>query len=260
MGEHEEIRLAADAIRDTDSAVALTGAGVSTASGIPDFRGDGGLWETHDPSDFHIARFERAPEEFWRDRLDLREFLHEADPEPNAAHEALAALESVDELDALVTQNIDGLHHAAGSEDVIEIHGSGERVVCRDCGQRAPAEPVRERVRDGDCPPRCECDGLLKPDVVLFGEQLPDHALYRSHALAEKSDVFLVAGSSLAVEPVASLPHTAADTGATAIVVNLEETPLSERAAYDFRMDVTDALPRLVRAVESTASPASNRA
>ena len=256
----EELRFAAHAIHEADSVVALTGAGVSTASGIPDFRGDGGLWETHNPSDFHIARFESSPDEFWRDRLDFRELLHEADPEPNAAHEALATLESVGELDALVTQNIDGLHHAAGSEEVVEIHGSGERVVCRDCGQRVPAEPVRERVRDGDCPPRCECGGLLKPDVVLFGEQLPEHALYRSHALAEKSDVFLVAGSSLAVEPVASLPHTAADTGATAIVVNLEETPLSERAAYDFRMDVTDALPRLVRAVESTASPASNRA
>jgi NAD-dependent deacetylase len=255
-----EFRFAAQAIHEAHSTVAMTGAGVSTASGIPDFRGDDGLWETHDPSDFHLSRFERAPGEFWRDRLDLREDLHEADPEPNAAHAALADLESQGYLDALITQNIDGLHHAAGSEEIIEIHGSGERVVCRDCGRRAPAEPVRERVRDGDCPPRCECDGVLKPDVVLFGEQLPEHALLRSHALAEKSDIFLVAGSSLTVEPAASLPHTAADNGATTIVVNLDRTPLAERADYDLRMDVTDALPRLERAVTSNTSPDSNRA
>jgi NAD-dependent deacetylase len=256
----DEIRFAGQAIRDADSVVAMTGAGVSTASGIPDFRGDGGLWETHDPSDFHISRFENSPAEFWRDRLELRETLHEADPEPNAAHGALANLESQGHLDALVTQNIDGLHHAAGSEELIEIHGSGERVVCRDCGRRSVAGPVRERVRDGDCPPRCGCDGLLKPDVVLFGEQLPEHALLRSHALAEKSDVFLVAGSSLAVEPAASLPHTAADNGATAILVNFDRTSLAERAEYDFRMDVTDVLPRLAAAVEETTAPDSTRA
>jgi NAD-dependent deacetylase len=245
-----EFRFAADAIRDADSVVAMTGAGVSTASGIPDFRGEGGLWETHDPADFHLSRFETSPEEFWCDRLELRETLHESDPEPNAAHEALADLEMGGHLDALVTQNIDGLHEAAGSDEIIGIHGSGERVVCRDCGRRVPAEPVHERVRDGDCPPRCgDCDGLLKPGVVLFGEQLPEHALYRSHALAEKSDVFLVAGSSLAVEPAASLPRTAADHGATMVIVNLDRTPLSDRAEYDFRMDVTDALPRLHGAV-----------
>jgi NAD-dependent deacetylase len=258
MDDHtEELRFAANAIGEAGSVVALTGAGISTASGIPDFRGDDGFWEAHDPSDFHLSRFERAPGEFWHDRLDLYERLHEADPEPNAAHEALADLERDGHLDALVTQNVDGLHQAAGSEAVTEMHGSGERVVCRDCGRRVPAEPVRERVRDGDCPPSCECGGVFKPDVVLFGEQLPEHALYRSHALAEESDVFLVAGSSLAVEPAASLPHTAVDTGATAIVVNLETTPLADRADHDFRLDVTDALPRLAAVAGATTLPSS---
>jgi NAD-dependent deacetylase len=210
----EEFRFAAQAVRDAERTVAMTGAGVSTASGVPDFRGDGGLWETHDPADFHISRFEASPGEFWRDRLDLHADIRgDADIEPNAAHEALAALESAGNLDSAITQNIDGLHEAAGSESVIEIHGSGERVVCRDCGRRVAAEPVRERVRAGETPPRCgECNGVLKPDVVLFGEELPEHALLKSHALAERADVFLVAGSSLAVEPAASLPETAATT------------------------------------------------
>ena len=245
--DDEELRFAAQAIREAHSTVAMTGAGVSTASGVPDFRGDDGLWETHDPADFHISRFEASPGEFWTDRLDLHTDIRgDTTIEPNAAHEALAALESGENLEAVITQNIDGLHAAAGSEEVIEIHGSGERVVCRDCGRHSAAGPVRERVRDGETPPRCaECEGILKPDVVLFGEQLPEHALLKSHALAEKADVFLVAGSSLAVEPAASLPQTAADHGATIIVVNFDRTSLSNRAEYDFRMDVTDVLPRL---------------
>lgn len=253
--DEDELRFAAQAIRDADSTVAMTGAGVSTASGVPDFRGDDGLWETHDPADFHISRFERRPEEFWRDRLDLHADLYgNGEIEPNAAHEALAALESTGNLAALITQNVDGLHRAAGSDELIEIHGSGERVVCRDCGRRTEADTVRERVREGETPPHCrECTGVLKPDVVLFGEQLPDHALLKAHALAEKADVFLIAGSSLAVEPAASLPETAAEGGATIIVVNLERTPLSDRAEYDFRTDVTDALPRLAAAVADTA-------
>lgn len=251
--DEDELRFAAQAIHEADSTVAMTGAGVSTASGIPDFRGDDGLWETHDPADFHITRFERNPEEFWHDRLGLYEDIHSNGTiEPNAAHEALADLESRDMLEAVITQNIDGLHEDAGSEDIIEIHGSSERVVCRDCGRRMDAAPVRERVRDGETPPRCRaCDGVLKPDIVLFGEQLPDHALYKAHALAEKADVFLVAGSSLTVEPAASLPATADDHGATIIIVNLDRTPLSGRAEYDFRADVTDALPRLSAAVET---------
>jgi NAD-dependent deacetylase len=256
--DEEELQFAAQAIRDADRVVAMTGAGVSTASGVPDFRGEDGLWATHDPADFHISRFETDPGEFWRDRLDLHAAIYgDADIEPNDAHEALAALESRGDLDSVITQNIDGLHEAAGSEEVIELHGSGERVVCRDCSRRVAAGPVRERVREGETPPRCpECEGVLKPDVVLFGEQLPDHALLKSHALAETADVFLVAGSSLAVEPAASLPRTAADHGATMILINLERTPLSGCAEYDFRMDVSDALPRLSAAVaaEQTGS------
>lgn len=244
--DDQAIGFAAGAIRDAEEVVALTGAGVSTASGIPDFRSDDGLWQDHDPMDFHIDRFEADPEGFWRDRMTIVEELYGENVEPNAAHVALAELEDAGQLDAIITQNIDGLHQVAGSEEVVEIHGNGQRVVCRDCSQRGPLEPVQERIRSGDVPPRCEdCNGLLKPDTVLFGERLPKHALYRSHALAETADAFLVVGSSLTVEPAASLPRTAAETGATLVVTNLDKTPLSDRAEYDFRSDVTHVLPRL---------------
>lgn len=251
----EDLRFAAQAIREAECVVAMTGAGVSTASGIPDFRGEDGLWKTHDPADFHRSRFEVDPEGFWRDRLDIDAARHGEHVVPNPAHEALAALESAGNLDALVTQNIDGLHTKAGSQHVIELHGSGERVVCRDCGRRFPANPVRERVRGGETPPRCEdCGGVLKPDVVLFGEQLPPAALLEAHALAEHADVFLVVGSSLSVEPAASLPETAADHGATMVLVNLDRTPLSGRVEYDFRADAADVLPRLAAAVGDPAA------
>ncbi len=244
------MEFAAGAIRDADTVVAMTGAGVSTASGIPDFRSADGIWSEYDPEAFHVSRFREDPAGFWRDRAALVAEAFGDDVEPNAAHEALAQLEAAGELDGLVTQNVDGLHRAAGSEDPVAVHGDGSRVVCTGCGRRRDADPVLERVRDGTVPPTCgRCDEVLKPDVVLFGERLPERALLRAQALSESADVYLVAGSSLSVEPAASLPRTAADGGATVVVVNLEPTPLSDRAEYDFRADVTDALPRLAEAV-----------
>jgi NAD-dependent deacetylase len=132
---------------------------------------------------------------------------------------------------------------------VIELHGNARRVVCRGCGERTDARSVREQVHEGETPPRCECGGVYKPGVVLFGEPLPGRALARSEALAQRADVFLVAGSSLTVEPAASLPRQAADSGATIAISNLDRTPRSDRARYDFRADVTDVLPRLCAAV-----------
>ena len=247
MTDESEITYAAGAIRDGERVVAMSGAGVSTASGIPDFRGEDGLWADHDPTDFHIDRFRAEPGEFWVDRQQLQATaFDDGAAEPNAAHEALAEMETAGHLDTLVTQNIDGLHQDAGSEEVVELHGSAARVVCQDCGRRFDTDPAVGRARDGELPPTCgHCDGVLKPDTVLFGEQLPEHALLRAHAAAQNADVFLVVGSSLTVEPAASLPQEAAQRGATVIVVNLDSTPLSDRAEYDFRADVTDVLPRL---------------
>jgi NAD-dependent deacetylase len=252
--DEQELEFAARAIRDAETVVALTGAGVSTASGIPDFRSDGGIWDRFDPQDFHVSRFDADPEGFWTERVEMIEEVYGDDVEPNPAHEALAALEADGHLDGLVTQNIDGLHQQAGSDEPVEVHGNGQRVVCRSCRRRYDADPVYDRVSEGEVPPTCEhCDGTLKPDVVLFGEQLPEHALFRAQSLAEQADTFLVAGSSLTVQPAASFPRVAASNGATLVLVNLESTPLSDRAEYDFRADVTDALPALVERVQEDA-------
>ncbi|WP_224335904.1 Sir2 family NAD-dependent protein deacetylase [Haloprofundus halobius] len=239
-------------LRDADTAVALTGAGISVPSGIPPFRGDGGIWgDQFDPAAFHISRFERDPAGFWTDRLELHDAMRPSGVEPNVAHEALATLERVGFLDAVVTQNTDGLHAEAGSRRIVELHGNAERVVCRRCGGKAAAGPVRERVRDGENPPYCDCGGVYKPDVVLFGEQLDRETLADARALAEESDVFLAIGSSLQVEPAASLPATAARAG-TLTVVNLDETPRDGLADYVFRADVTEVLPALVRTLGAT--------
>jgi NAD-dependent deacetylase len=245
-GETAAIERAAAAIGTADHVVALTGAGMSTASGIPDFRSEGGIWDAYDPAEFHYSRFQSDPAGFWELRAALHEEVYGGDIGPNAAHEALARLESRGVLDAVITQNIDGLHAEAGSETVLELHGNAARVACEECGRRTDAEPVQERVAAGDLPPRCgECDGLLKPDVVLFGEQLPEAQLQDAREHARKADVLLAAGSSLTVQPAASLPRTARRAGATLVVVNLESTPVSSVADVDIRGDVTDVLPRL---------------
>ena len=251
----DDLEAAALAIAEADRAVAMTGAGVSTASGVPDFRSDGGLWDRYDPEAFHVGRFERDPAGFWELWLEIQEEVFEdADVVPNPAHEALAGLEAAGHLDAVVTQNVDGLHQAAGSDAVIELHGTHDRVECRRCGRKSGAGDAVARARDDECPPRCDaCSGVLKPASVLFGETLPESALIRAHVHAEKSDAFLVAGSSLTVEPAASLPQTAAETGATLIVVNDDPTPHDGLAACVFRDDVTDVLPRIREAVSGVA-------
>ena len=245
------VEAAARELADAETAVALTGAGVSTASGIPDFRSEGGIWDQFDPEEFRYDRFRADPEGFWDRRTDLHEAVYGDDVEPNAAHKALATLEGIGVLDAVITQNIDGLHRAAGSETVVELHGNAAWVVCDSCGQRRDAGPVRERVADGELPPRCSvCDGVLKPDVVLFGEELPQAPFQHARKLAREADAFLVAGSSLAVEPAASLPGTASHTGATLVIVNFDGTRYSASAEYEFRADVTEILPLLADRID----------
>lgn len=241
-------RLAAD-LRRADGAAALTGAGLSVASGVPTFRGDDGIWgDVFDESDFHASRFERDPAGFWRDRLELYDHMEPAGgAKPNVAHRALAALVDAGVLDAVITQNTDGLHGAAGTDDVIELHGTNARVVCTRCGERRDASPVRERARGGELPPTCDCGGVYKPDVVLFGELLPAEAHRRAKRLAAESDVFIAAGSSLTVDPAASLPGRRR--GGTLALINLEGTRYDGTADYTFRADVTDVLPALARRV-----------
>jgi len=240
----------AAAVRDADDVVAFTGAGVSTASGIPDFRSESGVWNRFDQADFHYDRFRSDPAGFWRERVDLHETMFGDGVAPNAAHDALDDLADAGHVDAVVTQNTDGLHVGTPAR-LVELHGNADRVVCESCGRRTDAGPVHERVRAGEAvPPRCEeCGGLLKPDVVLFGEQLPQMDLSQARSWARRADVFVAAGSSLTVEPAASLPRMAADGGATTAVVNLDSTPFDDRADVRFRDDVTDVLPALADAV-----------
>ncbi|WP_123532943.1 Sir2 family NAD-dependent protein deacetylase [Halosimplex salinum] len=260
-GAESSVATLVSEIASAERVVALTGAGVSVPSGIPPFRGEATdddapdpVWETHDPADFHRRRFDADPAGFWTDRLELRETMYGDGVAPNAAHEAFAALEELGHLDLLVTQNVDALHAAAGSESVVELHGTHERVVCDRCGATQPAGPVWERVRGGERPPTCDCGGVLKPDVVLFGEPLPDDAFDRAQTETRRCDVFLAVGSSLTVRPAALLPDVAAEAGATLAVINLDETDYSERADYDLRADATAALPALVAALEGDRS------
>jgi NAD-dependent protein deacetylase/lipoamidase len=223
---HEALMLA-ELIRAEQPCVALTGAGVSTESGIPDFRSAGGIWAQYDPREVaSIDGFRRDPErvwEFYGRRLGVL-----ADARPNAAHLALAELEARGLLEAVITQNVDGLHSQAGSREVIEVHGTIATASCPVCGGTVD----RDRIRELLPVPRCAaCGAVLKPDVVMFGELLPAEAMERATALAEAARLLLVVGSSLEVWPVAGLPATTLDRGGKLAIVNREPTAYDVRAS-----------------------------
>ncbi len=219
----EDILQASRLIREAHLVVALTGAGVSVESGIPPFRGKGGLWERLDPMEFaHIDAFLRNPARVWD--ILVREMKDIVDRAlPNSAHLALARLEKMGDLAAVITQNIDGLHQAAGNRDVIEFHGSFARQRCMKCGKIVPTHLVSLK----SLPPRCECGGILRPDCVFFGEAIPLEALTRSQELSSNCDVMLVIGTSAEVQPAASMPRIAKYAGARIIEINTEPTPLT---------------------------------
>lgn len=248
----DELAEVADALAAADSAAVMTGAGVSTASGIPSFRGEDGIWnDEFDPDDVSIDRFRADPDGFWRDRLQLHERMYADDPEPNAAHDALVRLEERGVIDAVVTQNTDGLHGDAGTGRLIELHGNASRAACVSCDATVPAAEAFEAVR-ADETPRCPaCDGLLKPDAVLFGEELPYHPFDAARRMARESDLFIAVGSSLTVDPAASLPEEASRFGGELAVVNLEATEKDRLARYVVRDDATTALPALAEMVEA---------
>lgn len=230
---------AAELIRQAGSVVALTGAGISVPSGIPDFRSPGtGLWAGVDPMEVaHIDVFRRDPERFWH--FYGHRFQTLEDKEPNGGHRALAQLEQAGVVQAVVTQNIDRLHAKAGSRDLVEVHGSIEHSSCPGCRARYPLAEVRSRQgSDAGGIPRCDCGQPLKPDVVLFGEYLPVAALTRAEQLAADADVLLCVGSSLEVYPVAQLPQTTLDGGGQLIIVTQGDTPYDRRAVVRCRGDI----------------------
>jgi NAD-dependent deacetylase len=227
-------------IEEARSIAVLTGAGISAESGIPTFRGPGGLWKNFRPEDLATPEaFERDPKLAW-EWYDWRR-QRVATAQPNPGHRALAKLERSGVLMTLITQNVDGLHRAAGSRNVIELHGSLWRLRCVACGR----EEENRVVPLAEVPPRCACGALLRPGVVWFGEALPPHAIERAMRAAAECDVFLVCGTSAVVYPAAALPQQALGAGARVIEVNLEETPFSQFAHVSLRGKCGELLPRI---------------
>jgi NAD-dependent deacetylase len=220
----------AQLIADCAPVVVLTGAGVSTESGIPDFRSPTGIWAEFDPLEYgSIEAFRADPEKVWRFYAPRFAMLTEA--EPNAAHLALAELERRGLVRAVVTQNIDLLHERAGSREVIEVHGSIRTSTCPGCGDRFRLDDVLALLDAGEGAPRCTtCTAVLKPDVVFFGELLPQAAIDRATELAREASLLLVVGSSLEVYPVAGLPSETLDAGGRLAIVNRGGTPFHARA------------------------------
>ncbi|HEY3729236.1 MAG TPA: NAD-dependent protein deacylase [Solirubrobacteraceae bacterium] len=245
----------AELIRTADSMVALTGAGISVPSGIPDFRSPGtGLWTNVDPMEVaHIDVFRRDPARFWHFYGDRFATLEHK--QPNDAHRALAALERAGLLEAVITQNIDRLHRRAGTSNLVEVHGTIELSSCLRCRAQYPLDEVRSRQRDdAEGIPRCDCRSPLKPDVVLFGEYLPVDALRRAEQLAAGADLLLCVGSSLEVYPVAELPAITLSAGGEIAIVTQGPTPFDGRAAVRCSGDVVHELAAVTRALGLTRS------
>jgi len=245
------VERAAELLFGARNGLALTGAGVSAESGIPTFRGTGGLWSQYDPVKVaSLDNFLRDPSAYWTVAKERGPAVLAA--RPNAGHHALAGLEKAGHLVAVVTQNTDGLHQDAGSRHVIELHGSGRTVQCLDCGQREKRAEVQARL-ESEMPPRCRmCGGVfLKPTVVLFGEAMPISAVEEAFTLARASDVMLVVGSSLVVYPAAHVPLAAVEAGATLIVINAEPTPIDRFAEVVIRGRSGEVLPELAALVSA---------
>ena len=218
------IHKAARDLADAKNVVALTGAGISVESGIPPFRGKGGLWEKFDPMEYaHIDAFIKDPAKVWNVLIkEMKEIIDNA--RPNNAHKGLARLEEMGILKTIITQNVDGLHQMAGNTDVIEFHGNFAWQRCMDCNRRL--ETVKIDVTR--IPPRCECGGIYRPECVFFGEMIPPQHLYRSQKVASDCDIMLVIGTSALIQPAAFMPAIAKRAGAKIIEINTERTPLSQ--------------------------------
>ncbi len=244
-----QVKTAAEMIRNSTLLVAFSGAGISTESGLSDFRSPGGLWDRYRVVTYpEFLRSHEARREYWSMRRELIPGLLAA--RPNPAHEALAELEQQGKLHGVITQNIDGLHQDAGSREVIELHGTNRSAACLSCGKQWPIEEIQLRLEGGDLDPHCDqCDGLIKPETVSFGQSMPKEFLDKAMQLAENCDLMLMIGSSLEVQPAAALPIIAHEGGAKLIFINRDPTQFDEFAdllvhssAGDFLAEVLDEL------------------
>lgn len=253
-GVGDQIERGAGLIAGAGEVVILTGAGVSTESGIPDFRSPGGLWSRYDPRQLTFQRFlasEAARRMYWEMARQVYPVLRDA--EPNEAHRSVVSLQRLGKLRCLITQNIDGLHHKAGLDPgkIIEIHGTALFVVCLSCGRKSPREEIHRRLDgSGEGVPRCDaCGGFLKPATVSFGQPMPEEETRAAFTHARACDLFIVIGSSLVVMPAAQLPAVALESGAPLIIVNREPTPFDGSATVVLQGSAASLMHQLVEAV-----------
>ena len=248
----EEIEQLAQLIIQSQKVIAFTGAGISTESGIPDFRSPGGIWSRYDPEDFTIQKFLSGPaarKTIWKMSIEGG-LLAEA--KPNLAHYAIAELYELGKLDCVITQNIDNLHQRAGvpADRVFELHGHMEWALCLGCHRRFPMSEVLRKIEEGvevpDCP---ECQGILKPDAVFFGEALPQETLQEAIRRAQNCDLFIVIGSTLAIYPAAYIPTYAREAGASLAIVNLTPTPFDQYASVIIRGKAGEIMSRVMEKI-----------
>jgi NAD-dependent deacetylase len=250
MDEDAKITLVAQKIGEGSRNGVFTGAGISTESGISDYRSKGGIWDKYRPVYFdEFMSSKEARIEYWRRKAELYDELVHA--KPNPAHRALFSLYEMGFLEAVITQNIDGLHQEAGIPDdrVIELHGNNRRVRCMTCGRASSIHEAQERIKTGDLAPECECGGYLKPDTISFGQAMPVAETEKATALSRTCDFFLVVGSTLLVHPAALMPGFAKENGAFLVIVNLSETPYDGVTDVLIRGKAGEVLPGIVNEI-----------
>jgi len=239
-------------IKEGGKNVVFTGAGISTESGIPDYRSQGGIWDKFRPvyfDEFMSSKESRV--EYWRRWGEL--YLDIARSEPNPAHMALAGLHDMGLLQALITQNVDGLHQASGLPDelITELHGNTCRIRCLSCGEISPLDEVRQRLAAGDSAPECKCGGYLKPDTISFGQSMPQAEVEKAAYLSQNCDFFLVVGSTLLVQPAAHMPFYAKNNGAFLAIINLSATPCDDTCDVLIREKAGIVLQKILAKIES---------
>ena len=246
----DQIAKGAQIIMEARKILVFTGAGLSTESGIPDFRSPGGVWDRYDPSDFYYQKIisdEKAREKYWKMGTEFYDTMKDA--VPNTAHLAIRTLEESGKLLAVVTQNIDHLHHKAGnsSDKIIEIHGTAFSVSCLNCGKSYDRDEIERRLKSGVKIPYCDdCSGILKPDTISFGQAMPEDKMTQAIMHADNCDLCIVLGSSLVVYPASSIPVHAVHSGARLMIINRDETPQDSQAALVIHDSVCRALGQMV--------------
>ena len=247
-----EIAIIAQKIKAGGRNIVFTGAGISTESGIPDYRSQGGIWDKFRPVYFdEFMRSRKSREEYWRRWQELYQGIQKA--QPNDGHTAIARLYQLGLLEALITQNVDGLHQAAGipEDNIIELHGNTRRIRCMSCRKIMSTAETIQRLGSGDMTPECECGGFLKPDTISFGQAMPVAEVEKAVAFSRSCDFFMVVGSTLLVQPAAHMPVYARQNNAFLAIVNLSETPCDNMCDALIRDKAGEVLQRIVKAVEN---------